>query len=70
MGTACAAEAFKLKICEALGLESLAVHRIIIDARYSGPLQVFVELAGSTQALDLDWRQGLEGADITILNKK
>ena len=57
---------FEEQVCEALGLDSSKVTRIIIDldVRNYGPTPVYVEMIADERILALDWSKGLEGAEI------
>jgi hypothetical protein len=58
-----------VKVCEALDLPVDQVRRVIIDIPASGAVLVYVELFASESILDLDWNKGLQGAQVTILDK-
>lgn len=50
------ANALKIKVCEALGLDPNAVSRIVIDiSAEHAPLMVDVTLVGGLRFLDIKW---------------
>jgi len=58
-------------LCEALELDPNLVRRIIVDVKYSaGELVcVYVEMYGSDKLLEIDWAEGLKGAQIKEVGK-
>lgn len=56
-------------LCEAIGLDHSRVRRVILDVEAGAVVRIFVETHGSRQLLDLDWSRGLQGAEITALDK-
>lgn len=44
---------YAIKICEALGIESNRVRRVVIDAKAGETLKVYVELVGVSQTVDI-----------------
>jgi hypothetical protein len=61
---------FGLQLCEALGLDPGQTGRIIVDVPPTGAIKVYVEMYASEKVLDLDWSKGLQGAEITVLDKE
>jgi len=59
-----------MAIQKALGLDDLAVRRIIVDCEATRWPMVYVELFGSTEMLQVDWAKGLVGAAIEVLDKQ
>ena len=58
-----------MAIVNALGMDHREVRRVIIDCDAGALSMVYVEAYASEKMLDLDWSKGLEGAEITILEK-
>ena len=56
------------KIAPALGLESCAVRRIIIDLNVREAVQVYVEMYGDDRLFNIDWAE-LKDAEVTILER-
>jgi len=56
-------------VCEAVGLNSTQVARIIVDMRAEEFVRIFVEMYGSSKLLELDWGRGLSKAEIRWRDK-
>ena len=51
-----------IKICEALGLDSNMVRRIVLDFNLQSPVIAYIEMYGDKRLLDIQW--SLDGAKI------
>lgn len=56
-------------ICNALGVDSDMVRRIIIDINIEYPVVAYVEMYGSEKILDINWDM-LKGATVNVLDKE
>jgi len=63
------ADQFMKTVCEAIGVDHTMARRVIVDGQAGEPIKVYVERFADKAVLDLDWKEGLAGAQIKVLNK-
>ena len=51
-------------ICEAIGLDPMAVRRIVIDIDADSPIMIYTEMYGTKPLLNINWDMNLKGASI------
>jgi len=57
-----------VNICQALGLEHDRVYRVILDLVANEFPVIYVQMIGDSRLLDVDWKRGLEGVAVSILD--
>ena len=58
------AEVLAERLCGVLGVDYNNAFRVVVDLRPCEPAQVYIGLLGGENVLDINWAEGLKGAEI------